>query len=180
MPCDGPVHLRRATPEDAAGIANVHNEAWLQAHRELVPPEALHCMSNSLRERFWMEELLVESHDRAPWLAMIDERIIGFAVGGMTRDDDADSSTGEIYQLFVDPECWSQGIRTNLTEHVLRDLERRGYDRVTFWALSGDLDMRAFMIYLRWEEDGATRYEECGGVQLAQVRYMHELDGPRA
>ena len=165
MPCEGPVHLRRAAAEDAAGIASVHNEAWLQAHKDLVPPEALYCMSDSLREQFWRAELLVESHDRTPWLAMIDERIIGFAVGGLTRDDDADSGTGEIYQLFVDPECWSQGIRTNLVEHVVRDLRQRGFERVTFWVLSGDMDMRALMIYLRWQDDGVTRFEECGGTQ---------------
>ena len=175
MTCEGPVHLRRATADDAAGIAAVHNEAWLDAHRDLLPSEALHCMSDTLRERFWRAELLVESHDRAPWLAMIDERIIGFAVGGLTRDDDADSGTGEIYQLFVDPECWSQGVRTSLVDHVIRDLEGRGFERITFWVLTGDIDMRALMVYLRWQNDEVTRYEICSGVELEQMRFSHTL-----
>lgn len=175
MPCDGPVHLRRASVADAAGIAKVHNDGWRTAYSSLLPPEYLRCVTSQMREEFWREELKVESADRGPWLALIDERIIGFASGGMSRDEVALTETGEVYQLFVDPECWSQGIRTNLIDHVSRDLREHGFDRVTFWVLADDTEARKFMAYLGWTADGATRFEECGGAQVEQVRFAHAL-----
>jgi len=136
MPCEGPVYLRHATADDAAGIAQVHVDGWQKAYKDLVPEQYLGCTNSRLREEFWRGELEVESPDRTPWVALIDDRVIGFAAGGITRDDDADPHTGEIYQLFVAPECWSQGIRSNLIKRVSRDLAEHGFDNAIFWILA--------------------------------------------
>ena len=175
MPCEGPVHLRHATVADAAGIAQVHVDGWRQAHKGLVPEQYLRHTSERLREEFWREELEVESPDRTPWVAMIDDRVIGFANGGSTRDDDADFQTGEIYQLFVAPECWRRGIRTNLIEHVSHDLVEHGFDRAVFWILVSDKVMRSFAEYVGWVTDGTTRMEDCGDTQVEQILYGRQL-----
>ena len=85
-------------------------------------------------------------------MALLDERIIGFASGGIARDDDADPGTGEVYTLFVTPECWEKGIRTNLIEHVVRDLREHGFERAVFWVLAADMTMRAFAEYVGWRD----------------------------
>lgn len=175
MPCEGPVHLRRATTDDAAGIAQVHVEGWQHAHQGLVPEEYIASRSSRGREQFWRSELELEAADRKPWVAMLDERIIGFADGGMARDEDVGPGTGEIYTLFVDPECWEKGIRTNLTEHVCRDLRKHGFERAVFWVLTADYTMRAFAEYVGWRPDGATRFEDCGGTQVEEMRYARDL-----
>jgi GNAT superfamily N-acetyltransferase len=175
MPCEGPVHLRRATTADAAGIVQVHVDGWQRAHKGLVPDEYAHCQSARLREGFWREELEIEANDRKPWVALVDERIIGFATGGVARDDDADLRTGEIYQLFVAPECWERGIRTNLIEHVSRDLVEHGFDRAIFWVLAEDRVMRSFAEHVGWTNDGTTRFEECGESQVEQLLYARQL-----
>ncbi len=150
MPCEGPVHYRRATTEDAAGIARVHVDGWRRAHEELVPPEYITRKSSLGREEFWREELTVEAADRKPWVALHEDVIIGFADGGIARDDDLDAVTGEVYTLFVTPECWEKGIRSNLIEHVARDLREHGFERAVFWVLAADLIMRAFAEYVGW------------------------------
>jgi GNAT superfamily N-acetyltransferase len=175
MTCEGPVHLRRAVPEDAAGITHVHADAWQRAYADVVPAAYLHCVGSRLREEFWRGELEVSSPDREPWLALIDDRIIGFASGGLVRDSDANFSTGEVYQLFVDPECWSQGIRTNLLKHVVRDLKEHDFEHVVFWVLAIDAATRQFLEFLGWSSDGSTRLEDCGDTQVEQVRYLHSL-----
>jgi len=175
MSCDGPVHFRRATTEDAAGIAHVHIDGWQRAYEDLVPEEYIACKSTLGREEFWREELRLEAVDRKPWVALDEERIIGFADGGIARDEDLDSRTGEVYTLFVAPECWEKGIRTSLLGHVARDLQEHAFDRAAFWVLSADLVMRAFAEYSGWKPDGATRLEDCGGVQVEQMRYMRDL-----
>ena len=175
MPCEGPVHLRRATTEDAAGIAQVHIDDWQRAHEGLVPAEYISARSARVREEFWREELELGARDRKPWVALLDERIIGFASGGMARDQEVEPETGEVYQLVVAPECWEKGIRTNLMAHVIGDLQTHDFDRAIFWVLAADTTMRAFVQHVGWQTEGTTRLEECGGALVEEVRYTREL-----
>lgn len=176
MACEGPVHFRRATTEDAAGIAQVHIGGWGRAHEGLVPEQYIKCKAESMgREDFWRGEMELEATDRKPWVALSDERIIGFADGGIARDDDLDSGTGEVYTLFVTPECWEKGIRSRLVAHVARDLAERDFQRAVFWVLESDTAMRAFAEFTGWRPDGATRLEDCGGAQVAEMRFAKDL-----
>ena len=175
MPCEGPVHYRRATTEDAAGIAKVHIDGWQRAYEELVPEAYLACKSTRGREEFWREELQLEAPDRKPWVALDEEVVIGFADGGIARDDDLDSGTGEIYTLFVTPECWEKGIRSRLVDHVARDLRAHEFQRAVFWVLEADLVMRAFAEYTGWHPDGQARDEDCGGASVTELRYTKDL-----
>jgi GNAT superfamily N-acetyltransferase len=175
MPCDGPVHFRRATTEDAADIARVHAGGWQRAHKGLVPDAYVQHKASLGHAEFWRDELEIEAADRKPWVALVDDRIIGFADGGLARDDDLDSSTGEIYTLFVMPECWEKGIRTTLVEHVARDLREHGFTRAVFWVLAADEVMRLFAEYTGWWPDGATRFEEFGDTRVGELRYARDL-----
>jgi GNAT superfamily N-acetyltransferase len=176
MACDGPVYFRRATNEDAAGIAQVHIDGWRRSHEGLVPEQYIKCKAASKgREDFWRGELEVEAADRKPWVALSEERIIGFADGGLARDEDLDRSTGEVYTLFVVPECWEKGIRSRLIEHVARDLKGHDFQRAVFWVLESDMVMRAFAEYTGWQPDGTTRLEDCGEVQVMELRYAKDL-----
>jgi L-amino acid N-acyltransferase YncA len=175
MACNGPVHYRRATVDDAAGIAEVHLGGWQRAYAELVPQAFLDCKSGLGRVDFWRSELELEAAERKPWVALSDEQVIGFADGGIARDDDLGPRTGEVYTLFVTPECWERGIRSQLVEHVARDLREREFHQAVFWVLSADQAMRAFAEYLGWRPDGATRRVECGGVEVEELRYARRL-----
>jgi ribosomal protein S18 acetylase RimI-like enzyme len=175
MPCHGPVHLRRAAVADAAGIAQVYVAGWTKAHAGLVPAEYAACMRARSREDFWRDELAVEAPDRKPWVALIDDRMVGFSSGGLSRDDDAHPGLGEVYQVYVDPECWHQGIGTALLRHVVRDLHDHGFERATLWTISANAGARSFVEKHGWHVDGAMRFEDCGGAQVEQVRYQHAL-----
>ena len=175
MPCEGPVHMRRATTEDAAGIAQVHADGWQRAHEGLVPDEYLRCKASRGHAEFWREELEIEAPDRKPWVAVDEDRIIGFADGGIARDDDLDSRTGEVYTLFVTPECWEKGIRSKLVDHVARDLRAHDFQRAVFWVIASDEVMRRFAEYAGWRPDGTTRHEICGDAEVAELRYAREL-----
>ena len=175
MPCDGPVHLRRAVPADAPGIAEVHVRSWQKTHAALVPPEFAACLSAKRREGFWRGEIEVAAPGRGPWAALLDERIVGFASAGLSRDDDATPETGEVYHVIVHPECWGRGIGRNLLSHVLRDLTQHGFGVATFWVLSGNSSARRFAEKQGWRTDGGQRFEDCGGTQVPQVRYRREL-----
>lgn len=175
MPCDGVVRLRRAVAEDAPGIAQVHVRGWQKSHAGLVPEAYLSCMSSKLREDFWRDELDVEAADRKPWVALVEERIVGFASAGISRDDDLGSETGEVYLVYVDPDCWGRGIGSTLLSHITRDLEEHGFDQASFWVVGQNASARAFAEKHGWVADGAKRMEDCGSAQVEQRRYVHAL-----
>ena len=175
MPCEGAVHLRRATVADAAGIAQVSVEGWQTSHRDVVPQEYLSCVIANSREESWREELQIEAPDREPWVALVDDRIVGFSSGGLSRDEGADSGTGEVYQVYVVPGCERRGIGSSLLKHVVRDLRDHGFERADFWAVSANVSARAYAEKQGWSTDGATRFEDCGGTQVEQIRYSFAL-----
>ena len=175
MSCIGTVHLRRAGVDDARGIAHVHAEGWQRAHSGLVPADYLSCIATRFQEGFWREEIAVEAADRTPWVALVDDRVVGFASAGMSRDDDVGPETGEVYLVYVEPECWGRGIGQTLLSHALRDLQTHGFERATFWVVAENAPSRRFAEKHGWTADGVTRHEDCGGTQVQQLRYLRPL-----
>ena len=109
-------------PRTRPDIAQVHVDGWQRAHEELVPEEYLAASRPSARGVLARGARARGGRPQAVGRARCANVIIGFADGGIARDDDLDAGTGEVYTLFVTPECWEQGIRSNLVEHVARDL----------------------------------------------------------
>lgn len=175
MPGEGPVHLRRAMVTDATGIARVYLAGWQESHAGVVPPEYLTCMRAKGQEEFWRAELEIEAPDRAPWVALLDDEIVGFASGGLAGDGGSGRSTAEVYQVSVDPVYWGRGISEALLRHVLKDLRERRFDRVITWVVAANASGREFLARQGWQLDAESRSEDCGGVLVEQVRYSHGL-----
>ena len=172
--CSGMVHLRRAREDDARGIAEVHVGTWRHAYRDLLPPELLAGLNVGSRERWWRTELGVVAQERRPWIAESDGRVVGFVSHGPSRDGGS-PTIGEIYAIYVAPECWDRGVGRNLLSHGMRDLLAHGYDEATLWVLAGNQRARAFYEAAGWQADGGERLDEIGGQQLAEVRYRRSL-----
>jgi GNAT superfamily N-acetyltransferase len=175
MACDGPVHLRRAETGDAAGIADVHVRSWRRSHEGLIPLESLAFTQIRQREESWRTELQMEALDRRPWVALVDDRVVGFATAGLSRDEDSGPDVGEVYHVYVAPECWGRGIGRNLLAHAVRDLQRHGFTRATFWVLAPNEGTRRWAERQGWGLDGAAREEDWAGTSVKQVRYAHQL-----
>jgi ribosomal protein S18 acetylase RimI-like enzyme len=175
MPCDGPVGLRRATVDDAQGIAEVHVRSWRAAYRDLLPHELLAGLSVERRQGFWHDELRLVTGDHRPWIADHQGTVVGFVSAGLSRDDDASGRVGEIYAIYVDPDCWSRGIGRNLLGHATRDLTGHGFHAATLWVIAENELARPFYEAAGWHTDGATRVETLGGAEVTEVRYRREL-----
>lgn len=175
MPSDGPVHLRRAIVADAAGIARVYVAGWQAAHAGLLPSDYVACMRAKGREEFWRTELEVESTDRKPWVALLDDDVTGFASGGLSRDEGMDRATAEVYQVYVEPAHWRHGIGSALLRHVLKDLREHGFTRTHAWVVAANAGARTFLEKQDWHLEGTTRSEDCGGTAVQLIRYSRAL-----
>jgi ribosomal protein S18 acetylase RimI-like enzyme len=171
MACSGLIRLHRAVPVDAAGIASVHVRTWQRAYRGLVPAEFLAGLSVDRRADWWRREIESTPPDRAPWVASDDSHVVGFVSVGPSRDDGAGPHVGELYAIYVDPDCWDRGVGRELLRHAERDLAAAGYDDATLWVLTANERGRRFYEAGGWVADGATQTASLGGADLEEVRY---------
>ncbi len=175
------VQVRNATPADAPAIAVVQVRSWRVAYRHLLPARILSALSTSDRERFWTDTLLRPMSRAGVLVATDDARVVGFAAVGPSQDSatDPETTSGELYALYLDPVVWRRGIGSHLHQVALDRLRFNRFNRAGLWVLEGN--DRALALYLRhgWIETERRRVEEGpGGVRLDERRLDRRLDDP--
>ena len=176
MACTGLVRLRRATVDDAPNIARVHVRTWQSAYRGLMPQALLDSLTFERRTGWWKGQLELLKDDHRPWIAVDDERVVGFVHAGPSRDDPEGSKVGEIYAIYVDPDCQGKGIGRDLLRHATRDLRTHGFRKAILWVLLDNQPTRRFYEAAGWAHDGGERVESLGGFDIKEARYTVALD----
>lgn len=153
-------------------MAVVHVDTWQVAYRGLLPASYLTSLSVEARAAMWTRIL----DDGA--LVCVAERagqLLGFAVTGDSRDEDAGPLVGELFALYVHPTAWSTGVGRRLHDDALSVSTEAGHREATLWVL--DTNDRAREFYQRhgWLPDGAEKTDERPGAVLHEVRYRRNL-----
>ncbi len=155
------------------GVARVHVRSWQAAYRNLLPAEYL----DSLRPEDRAARYVFENPDAAkPWtiVAEDDGLITGFATTAPARDSDAEGC-GELYALYVDPDCWGRGIGVELMKAARARLVELGFQQATLWVMKGNQRAERFYGIDGWEADGHERSEVMWGVTVNELRYRRRL-----
>jgi len=169
--------VRRATADDAATIANVHIRSWQVAYRGQLPDHFLDALSQAIEPRsaFWRKEIATPRSSRNEiWVADPRAQVEAFAAIGPARN--ADSLTGELYAIYVNPGCWGQGLGRALFAHATRRLAALGYSTAILWVLESNRRAGRFYEVAGWATDGGTKLETIpDGIQLQEVSYRIRL-----
>lgn len=166
--------IRSATSVDARAVATIHVEAWRAAYRGIVPDEYLNSLSIEGRESVWRPSLLAA--DTSTWVAEESDAIVGWISAGRSRDTDAGTSAGEIWAVYVAPECWGKGVGRSLCEQAEQHLRTEGFITVTLWVLKDNKRAVKFYQSNGFALDiGATKEIERGGKTLSEVRFRKPL-----
>lgn len=171
--------VRRAAVEDARAIAEIHVRSWRAAYAGQLPDRLLRRLSVADLEAGW--RLRLTAPPRGNHVLLVEQepgRAVGFAGVGPSRDPDADGQTGELEALYLDPECWRQGLGRLLHDHALTQLWRDGYGVATLWVLRSNHAARRFYAKAGWVPDGAAKTDAVGEVPLDEVRYAIPLTEP--
>ena len=167
--------IRLATSEDAQQIAAVHVQSWQAAYRGLLPDDFLAALSVERRIRQW-QSILSDPENAVP-VYEADSQVVGFVSYGRCRDQDLNQDkVGEIYAIYLLPDCWGKGYGAALMSEALTRLQEQGYQTVSLWVLESNERAVRFYEQFSFQPDGATKVENRpGGLDLHELRFVKEF-----
>jgi ribosomal protein S18 acetylase RimI-like enzyme len=167
--------IRRATQDDAEGIAEVQVRAWQAAYVGLMPQLYLDSLDGAQRAEMWRRA--AQPRDRGGVIVAVSTiRIAGFAAFGREEVDGVQvGDRGQLYALNVHPERWRTGLGSALLSAVQAQLAAAGYAEAVLWVHPENL--RAIEFYRRhgWADDGARQVADALGVTVPEIRYRRLL-----
>jgi L-amino acid N-acyltransferase YncA len=167
--------VRKATVEDASGIAFVHVRSWQVAYRGHMPDEFLDGLDVEKRTNMWRE--LTQAPDKIIFVAEGSEgNIEGFSALGPSRDADANPNTAEVSAIYVHPEKWEKGIGRALLSASLGEVRKCAFEQVTLWVLEANQRARSFYESFGFIQDGAIKDDDhWKSFAVREVRYRFDL-----
>lgn len=154
------VAIRRAVPDDAEALVELHVDCWDDAYTGLIAQEILDARRATVPAR--VEKWRGILAGGTTHVACKDDLLIGFVSAGPGRGD-APPVTLEVQALYVRASSWGSGVG-----HAL--LETSVGDRPAYLCVL-DGNARAFAFYERqgFRRDGHTEVED-EGVHVRMVR----------
>lgn len=167
--------IRKATAQDASGIAYVHVRSWQVAYRGHMPDEFLDGLNEEKRVNMWRE--LTQNPDKIVLVAEATEGdILGFSALGPSRDADTSPNTAEVAAIYVHPEKWRKGIGRALLSASFDQLRSNGYGQVILWVLEGNQRARSFYESFGFTADGAIKDDDhWKNFSVREIRYRLNL-----
>ncbi len=161
------ISIRRAKPSDAVGLAGVHDAAWREAYRGIIPGVTLERMIAKRGPRWW--RLAAAARGRPLVVLDLGDRVGGYASYGPSRSLSL-PQRGEVDELYLDPVFQGLGLGRKLFNAVRHDLAAQGKKSLVVWALADNERACGFYQALggRQVSRGETRF---GGVPLERVAY---------
>ena len=137
------ISVRLARPGDEAGIAAVHDAAWRDAYRGVIPGRELERMVERRGPDWWRRAIRAGTR-----LLVLDfaDAIAGYASYGRNRMPSL-AYGGEIFELYLAPEYQGVGLGERMFEASRADLYAHGFPTFVVWALGGN--ERAMHFYHR-------------------------------
>jgi GNAT superfamily N-acetyltransferase len=158
--------VRRATADDARGIAQVKVESWRAIYVGVMPQAVLDGMDVDEHERIWKS--LAAHEQLAVFVAERHGRIVGFVNVGPCRDD---AGIGELYAIYVRPDAWGTGAGLALMETAAQWLGER-WPQAVLWVAEENTQARRFYERYGWSLDGGRKLDAVEpGAQVAEIRY---------
>ena len=154
------IHVRPAVPDDAERIAEIQRESWRAAYAHLLSADFLATLPAHV-------EMFQRAIERGATLevAELDGELIGYALAGPTRDEDAPREL-QLWHLYQLPKAHGSGSGQALLEAVLGDRPAQ------LWTAEDNPRANAFYRRNGFRPDGARKVEDAweGLVAIRMVR----------
>ena|SRR6266568_756809 len=147
--------IRKAHPEDAAGIVRVHIAAWQTTYHGIVPADYLEMLPMQAEERQERWERTLRDKAIFNFVAEDEEhgKIAGFINGGPRMHDDP-AYPGELYSVYILAEYQKLGLGKQLVQTLAGAMYKAGYSSLWLWALDENINAISF-----YKKLGARKYK---------------------
>ena len=165
--------IRRAGPDDAAALAQVHEATWRETYVGLMSEEMLDALTADARTEAWQRILSGRSSYLATtYVADRSGKLVAFGSCGEQRDETFREAgyAGEIAAVYVLKSDQRQGLGTRLMQTMMADLQARGILAFTLWMPRDNIPARSLYESLGGQLIGQ-RTSTQGRGALAEVAY---------
>lgn len=169
------VRIRPAVATDLDQVVAVNLESWRHVSAGHVPQERIDAFTPKECSARWRRRFgKLGTHPEQLLVAEQDGSVIGFSYFGPASDDDkAGQGCGQIFLIYLKPDCIGYGVGNELIKQTLSALVSAGYNQVALWVLVSNERARAFYSRHEFIPDGATDLDTSTGT--ARMRYGRAL-----
>jgi ribosomal protein S18 acetylase RimI-like enzyme len=135
------ISIRTARSGDETSIAQVHDAAWRDAYRGIIPGRELERMIARRGPLWWRHAIA-----RGSRMLVLDfgDTIAGYTSYGRNRVPALDYG-GEIFEIYLSPEYQGLGFGRRMFEAAQKDMADHGFRSFLVWALADN--ERAYGFY---------------------------------
>jgi len=129
------ITIRKARSSDADGKGYVHYRSWIETYTGLFPDQVI--------EKVTLDKSvqLAKDHPENTFIAIIDEKVVGFSCYLEARDDDLEDY-GEIMAIYVLKAYQGKGIGKKLIKICYQELSQ--YQGIIIWVLKSNVNAIRF------------------------------------
>lgn len=168
--------IRTARGSDAIGIASVHVETWIDAYAGLLPDQHLLRLQPHSHAIAWDRRLASLEGRAGTLVAEVAAEIVGFAHFGTGQDDQGhQTTTGEVFMLYVATDWRDQGIGRALMRAAFAALFSGGTTGVSVWCLAENHAATGFYRRLGGKRLPQARLERVGGTNFPTIGFHWPL-----
>lgn len=129
------MRIRPATLDDIEAIARVRVETWRVCFAGILPQDLLEGLSVERTAAAWRSNWLAEAEPPIAFVAENDSgEVTGFVIAGRSREEEG-AELGEVYVLYILPECQRHGLGRNLLNACWPVFRQRGIKKAILWCL---------------------------------------------
>ncbi|MFS8045321.1 N-acetyltransferase family protein [Rhizobium sp. BR 314] len=158
------IDVRRAEPNDARAISEVHRQAWQYTYAGIIPHRALGQMIERRGESWWRK---ATSGPATLLVLDVAGEIAGYATLGLNRAR-ALPQEGEIYELYLRPQYQGLGLGRMLFGEARRLLKSLGCKGLVVWCLEENENADRF-----YRGQGGVDF--CEGIETFDHRQLKKI-----
>ena len=131
------MEIRKEKRKDVFDIAHIVTVEWNSTYRGIVSDSELQRLKETEEERAKKSYDEFDEKNNKCFVAVIDNKVVGFASYGVTDDPDFEN-TAELRALYVLDDYHGKGIGRKLVNAVIEEFKKQGFNKMIICCLKGN------------------------------------------